>query len=327
MRVQTAAQLMEIVQEAVGAKYRVTGDEALIEAGEDDRRGGRRDDQQRAEDIQQALADDSVIAVVSLRGGAWFTRVLPLIDFTVLDGRTRPVAVFGFSELTTLINIVGASSHGLGVYDMGPAFLTYGLKRYASKRSNVGSSTSEQPGDWMLARLRPEFDAFFRDVVGMVEGKGTGRSITGRLVRGELPDQCKATFVGGNLTVLSALLGSPWEPAVNPASRWLVLEDFNDKIERIDRFLAHLTLAGCWHRCAGLLLGDFHKGYDDLAPAVLELLNFHIPVSRTIPILMTGQIGHVWPMSPLPLHVGVTIERANDGSFAIHWPASALRTV
>lgn len=327
MQVQTAAQLIEIVQAAVGAKYRVTGNEALIEAGEDDRHGGRRDDQQRAEDIQQALADNSVVAVVSLRGGAWFTRVLPLVDFTVLDGRTRPVAVFGFSEMTTLVNIVAASSHGLGVYDMGPAFLTYGLKRYASRRNNLDSSTSARPEDWMSARLRPEFDAFFRDVVSMVEGRGSRRSITARLMRGELADQTAATFVGGNLTVLSTLLGSPWEPAVNPASRWLILEDFNDKVERIDRFLAHLTLARYWHKCAGILLGDFHKGYDDLAPAVLELLSFHIPAKRTIAILMTGQVGHVWPMSPLPLHVGMTIERATDGSFAIHWPASALRTV
>ena len=107
----------------------------------------------------------------------------------------------------------------------------------------------------------------------------------------------------------------------------LVLEDYNDKVERIDRFLAHLTLAACWHKCEGILLGDFHKGYDGLAPAVLELLSCHIPVSRTIPILMTGQVGHVWPMSPLPLHVAVMIERVDDGSFAIHWPASALRTV
>lgn len=324
--VQTARQLTAIVQQAVGPDYRVTGNESLIEAHEDELHGGRNDDQQRAEDLQSALADDSVICVVSLRGGAWFSRVLPLIDFSVLDRRTQPVAVFGFSELTTLVNIVGTFKQGLGIYDMGPVFLTYGLKRYASTGAGVDSAAERRPEDSRLAQLRSEFDAFFRDMIAIVDGRGTERSITGQLVRGELSDRNEATFVGGNLTVLSTLIGSPWSASVNPAGRWLVLEDFNDKVERIDRFLAHLTLARYWDRCEGILLGDFHKGYEYLTPAVLELLRYHIPPTRTIPVLVSRQIGHVWPMSPLPLHVGTTIERMNDGNFAIHWPASALRT-
>lgn len=235
--------------------------------------------------------------------------------------------MFGFSELTTLVNIVGASARGLGVYDMGPALLTYGLKRFAAMRDEADCSTTSPPGDWMLERLRPEFDAFFRDVVAMIEGRGTDRPITARIVRGQMPDQCETTFVGGNLTVLSAPIGSPYEACVNPAGRWLVLEDFNDKLERVDRFLAHLTLAGYWEACEGVLLGDFHKGCEDLSLAVLRLLDCHIPPSQAIPILITEQIGHIWPMSPLPLHVGVTIERSDDQSFTIHCPAPALRTV
>lgn len=325
--VRSAAELIAIVQEAVGDRYLVTGSEALIEADEDEAHGGRCDDRERAEDIRQALENDSVVAVVLLRGGAWFTRVLPLIDFTVLDRRTRPVAVFGFSELTALVNIVAASQQGLGIYDMGPAFLTYGLTHYASNRLASDSPAAIRPRDWMLSRLRPEFDAFFRDVIAMIEGRGTGRSITARVARGTMTDRCEVTFVGGNLTVLSALAGSPYEMCVKPEGRWLLLEDYNDKLERIDRFLAHLTLARYWNRCAGILLGDFHKGYENLTPAVLELLRFHVPPSRSVPVLVTGQVGHVWPMSPLPLHVSVAIERTGPESLAIHWPAAALCTV
>ncbi|UCC30215.1 MAG: LD-carboxypeptidase [Phycisphaerales bacterium] len=323
--IRSAAELIAIVEEAVGQGYQVSGSAALIERGEDEAHGGRRDDRDRAADIQQALADDGVVAVVLLRGGAWFTRVLPLIDFTVLDRRTRPVAVFGFSELTTLVNIVGASRHGLGIYDMGPAFLTYGLTRYAANRFKSDSRTAMRPRDWMLSHLRPELDAFFQDVIAMIDGRGTGRSITGRVARGSIANRREATFVGGNLTVLSTLVGSPYEMSVRPEGRWLLLEDFNDKLERIDRFLAHLTLARYWDACAGILLGDFHKGYEHLTRAVLGLLHFHVPPGRSVPILLTDHVGHVWPMSPLPLHVPMAIERTGPESFAIQWPAGALR--
>ncbi|MHC4698747.1 MAG: LD-carboxypeptidase [Planctomycetota bacterium] len=122
----SAAALLTLVQDGIGSAYVVSGNETLIEATEDELHGGRQDDRLRARDITQALGDDDVVAVVLIRGGAWFTRVLPLIDFSVLNSRERPVAVFGFSELTTLVNIVGAHRRGIGVYDMGPAFLSYG---------------------------------------------------------------------------------------------------------------------------------------------------------------------------------------------------------
>jgi muramoyltetrapeptide carboxypeptidase LdcA involved in peptidoglycan recycling len=245
----------------------------------------------------------------------------------MLERRARPIAVFGFSELTTLVNIVGALSAGVGVYDMGPAFLSYGLKRAAAMRERPGSLPTTSPGAWMLERLRPEFDAFFHDVTAMIEGRGTARPITARLARGEMPDRCAAVFVGGNLTVLSTLVGSEFENCVKPAGRWLVLEDFNDKLERVDRFLAHLTLSGYWHGCEGLLLGDFHKGYEDLTPSVLELLKHHIPRSGSFPILTTQHVGHIWPMSPLPLHTPTTIERSGPESLRIRWPGAAVRVL
>ncbi len=357
IEVPSADALIALVQEAVGPNYRVTGNQALIEADEDQYHGGRTDDQARVEDIGQALADDTVVAMILLRGGAWFTRLLPLLDFSVLDRRTERIAAFGFSELTTLVNIVGAFNKGIGVYDMGPAFLTYGLKRHDRMRDDAGPRIVASPlvgdeplplvgdgatdgmpspgegmpsvrsGEWMLARLRREFVAFFRDVVAIIEGRGTDRAVTARLVRGDMPDSQRATFVGGNLTVLSTMVGSPYEAFVKPDSRWLLLEDFNDKLERIDRFLSHLTLARYWDACEGVLLGDFHKGYEDLTPGVLELLRYHIPRTRPIPVLVTKDVGHVWPMAPLPLHAELTIERTNDDRYAIHWPSSLLRIV
>jgi len=325
--VQTAAELIAIVQDAVGTGYVVTGDEVLIQAGEDESLGGRDDDRGRAGDIERALADDGVAAIVLIRGGAWFSRVLGLIDFSVLDSRAKPVAVFGFSELTTLVNIVASHHRGIGVYDMGPAFLVYGLRRHAMLRAALDQLGETSPKSWARARLIPELKTFFRDVVSMIEGRGTERSITARLVGGDPPSPVEATFVGGNLTVLSTLVGSRYKACIDPAGRWLMIEDFNDKIERIDRFLAHITLADLWEECEGILVGNFHRGDYDVTQAVVSLLEYHIPRDRSIPILVTGHIGHIWPMSPLPLNLPVTLEPAGEGHYSIHWPASAIRTV
>jgi muramoyltetrapeptide carboxypeptidase LdcA involved in peptidoglycan recycling len=333
------AELIAMVQDAVGSDYVVTGDEAVIGADEDESRGGRQDDGHRAADIERALADSGVVAMVSLRGGSWFTRILPLIDFSVMDRRTKPIAVLGFSELTTLINIVAAHPKGLGIYDLSPAFLPYGLRKQSRDRKGAarscsadadpGVSTStttrgHDTGRSYDSKLRAEFRAFFRDVVSMIEGRGSSRQVTARIVRGRLGERHSASFVGGNLSVLTTLLASPYRDSIAPRGGWLVLEDFNEPPYRLDRLLAQLTLAGVWKECAGLLLGDFHVGETDLVEAVESLLAFHLPPDRPIPVLVTKEVGHTWPMSPLQLHCELTLVRTESDGYSIHVPPSSL---
>lgn len=324
----SGAELVALVQEAIGPSYQVSGNEMILDALEDESRGGRSDDRLRAEDLQRALADSNVVAIVALRGGAWFTRILPLIDFTVLDRRERCIAVFGFSELTGLVNIVAAHRLGLGVYGMGPAFLTYGMKRYAASKLLPGDLAGVSPEEWMLQRLCDEFFTFFRNVTSLIEGHDGGVGpLAARHVQGDLPDTSEMRFIGGNLTVFSTLIGSRYQEYVSPKGRWLVLEDFNDKTERFDRFFSHLTLAGYWDDCEGVLLGDFHEGQRDLSEPVLAILSHHLPRGRSFPILATSQVGHVWPMTPLPLHIPGMLQRIDDSSVSIRWQASALRVV
>jgi muramoyltetrapeptide carboxypeptidase len=312
----SAPDFIDHVGRVVGGDYEVTGDAEIIAAAEDENRGGRTDDRRRAGDIEAALGDDRVVGILGIRGGAWLTRVLPLIDFSVLDRRTREVTIFGFSELTTLVNIVAAHPMGAGVYDMCPAFLTYGLERYARLHGDVAPDQSA--GAWMSDRLMAEFDEHLRDVAAMIEGRGSRRRLSAERVRGPLPDRGEATFCGGNLVVFSTLLGSRHERDVCPAGRWIVLEEINEKVERIDRFLAHLGLCGLWDRCAGVLLGDFHLRDADLTGAVLELLAHHLPPDRDLPVLRTALVGHAWPTAPLPLQVPLVIERIEGERMEIH---------
>lgn len=318
---------LSLVQDHVGRDFLVTGDEELIGAEENEEAGGRGDDMRRAQDIQQALGDSNVVALVTVRGGAWFSRILRHIDFNVLNSRTTPVAVFGFSELTTLVNIVAARSNGRGVYDMGPAFLPYGLRRHATIHAQYADGQPIDPKRWAVDRLPASFRAFWTDVVSMVRGNGTKRAITSTLVRGKMPEQSEAVLVGGNLVVLCSLVGTPYQSAIRPDGKWLLLEEINEKPERIDRYLANLTLAGFWNECQGLLLGDFHNNGEDLAPIVESLLPYHFPNDRSIPILRTQQVGHIWPMSPLPLHTPVMLNRTSNRTYSVDWCPSSLQLV
>lgn len=322
-------ELTRLVRDAIDAAYEVTADETLLAAREDEYRGGRTDDAARARDIQDALADERTAAVIAIRGGAWLTRILPRIDFGVLDRRTRPVAMIGFSELTTLVNIVGAHPHGLGVYDLSPAFLAYGLRRQTPPDAPEESTTPETHRERasFADRIRTETAACFQCFIEMIEGRRRGEPIPCTLVRGAPPCERDATFVGGNLTVLSTLVGTPFERCIDPSERWMMIEDFNDKPERFDRFLAHLTLAGYWERCHGVLLGNFHRREHDLHEAMIAILEHHLPEKRSIPILHTDRIGHVWPMSPLPLHCPLRLERYNETQYTITWPPERTRVV
>ncbi len=308
------------MQESVGDGYEVTARTELFDAAEDELLGGRTDDAERAADIEEALGDSSVTAIITLRGGAWFARILPRIDFSVMDRRTSPVSFFGFSELTPLANIIGTHANGLGYYDMGPVFLGYGLRRHAEMNPHLLEASELTARDWMRAELDKHFREFFVRCVALVEGRRS-IEINAMLLAGKLSEDSRATFVGGNLAVLSAMIGSRYDSTIAPDGKWLVLEDYNDKPERFDRALAHFSLAGYFDRCKGVLLGDFHWQERDLVPAIVEMLRYHIPNRPDMPILFAPTVGHTWPMDTLPFHSPCEIARQSEANFVLRWPS------
>jgi muramoyltetrapeptide carboxypeptidase len=292
-KVRSYRRMVELARQAVGPGYEVTGDTALMNPRSNERRGGRRDDERRCRDLQHALADDRTAAIVTLRGGAWFTRLLPHLDFNVLRHRQRVVHVFGFSELTTLVNIAASHPQARGHYHHDVGFLEPG------------------PEGWRAA-----YGSYLREVVDIIEGRPAGRPVTGRLVRGSLPRRQEIRVVGGCLQVLPALYGSRFEACLDSTGRWLALEECNDDLFSIDRHLAHLKLAGAFECCAGLLLGDLrfeeHEGrVDDMTDAVLALLAHHLPPGHSLAVVAHGNFGHCHPAGWLPLNVGLTMTRGS----------------
>ncbi|MGB0717248.1 MAG: LD-carboxypeptidase [Phycisphaerae bacterium] len=323
-QVQSLQGLLQIIDQTLEGRFKLTANEPLFLATEHEIDGGRTDDQRRADDIEEALADPNTVAILALRGGAWLTRVLPRINFDVLNERSTPVIVKGFSEITSLVNIVAGYDMGVGIYGNSPAFLPYGLRHHTRRQQAQMEADNVSPREWAKRHLIPEFKACITDLVSMVDRSDTIFNVSAELVSGSLEHGQEASFVGGNLTVFPALLGSMFRDRVPLEGHWLLLEDYNDRVSRLDRLLAHFTLDRAWDRCEGILLGDFHCELDDQTDAILNCLRNHLPAEWNKPILRTKDIGHIYPMIPLPLQCPVRLQLHENDKVSLCWKAHQL---
>jgi muramoyltetrapeptide carboxypeptidase len=122
------------------------------------------------------------------------------------------------------------------------------------------------------------------------------------------PGRATGRIVGGNLAVLSALIGTPFAPDFTGAI--LALEDWREEASRIDRFLAHLANAGALARIAGLAFGDFLLQDTGVMPYGLTLeesiaertAGLHIPIAVGLPF------GHGGRNTPFPIGARAVLE-------------------
>lgn len=307
--------LVALAQRGAGDCYRVTASEAMITAEENDHRGGRTDDPERIAEVEALLADDTVAAVITIRGGAWFVRLLDRIHFDVLDRRQRPLHIFGFSEMTPLVAIAGQYAKVVGVYDLGPAFLFGGMKRrvqthldeYAGGMSVPPEHAESFADGWARARYPEAFADFFREVADVLQGVPCPQVPTGRWIQGPPRATQRIRITGGNLSLVAAMIASPYAGAFETRGKWIALEEVNESPEQFDRMMAGLKLAGLFERADGVILGDFHNRDGDLREAASEVLKYHLPAGRDMPVIMLDNFGHTWPIAPLPFHRELTL--------------------
>ena len=148
----------------------------------------------------------------------------------------------------------------------------------------------------------------------ILDGKGSPRVPQGHVLAGRLPARSTITITGGNLSLVLAMVGSKHAAAIDPRGKWLALEDLNEPADTLDRMLAGLKLAGLFERAAGIILGDFHQGDNDLSEAVYHTLRYHLPPRRPVPIIRLTNFGHIYPIAPLPLHRPVTLRLAGTNT-------------
>ena len=233
-------------------------------------------DDVRLADLHAALADDEVAALHAVRGGYGCMRLLDRIDTALL--RARPKLLIGYSDLTAL--------HAL-----------WALHGLASLHAPMPAS------DMVLPGREADCDALFALLQG---GLRIGDVLATRLEAVDLhvPGRAEGRLIGGNLSLVAALVGTPW--AWQAQGAILFLEDVNEDLYRVDRMLTQLRLAGVMDAVAGFVLGSFTEA---TAPEALlhELL---VPLCRASakPLLAGWPSGHGTPNRPLPLGVRVMLD-------------------
>jgi muramoyltetrapeptide carboxypeptidase len=132
------------------------------------------------------------------------------------------------------------------------------------------------------------------------------------------PGVAEGVLIGGNLSLVAALCGTPW--AWNPHGAILFLEDVSESLYRVDRYLTQLQLAGVLHAVAGIVLGSFTESE---APEAL-LRERLLPLCRELgkPLLGGWPTGHGTPNRPLPLGLRVRLD-AGAGTLTLLEPLAA----
>jgi muramoyltetrapeptide carboxypeptidase len=224
------------------------------------------DDARRGAELQRALDDDSVRAVFAARGGYGVMRLLPALRF---EGR-KPKPLVGFSDLTAL----HAAAQRAGWRSLHAPVLTQLGRQSAEVHARL-FALLESP-------QVPSLDGTAGWVDGVVEGP----------------------LLGGNLSVLTRLLGTPWMPRLQGAV--LLLEDVGEKPYRLDRMWTHLRLSGLLDLVAGIALGDF-TGCEDPNHGSAEVLR-ELATALGKPCAVGFPIGHGAINQPVPLGARVRLD-------------------
>ena len=239
----------------------------------------------RAKALTDLFLDPEVKAIIPARGTYGTMELLPLLNCKKLVETSKLIS--GFSDTTCLHSALLNGAKRRGVISIhGPS-----LESAFSKAAT--DSDAEKSAKALLAMFAGKNWNAVAEVCGELLFPQRRRASEGRLV-------------GGNLVMLTALLGTPWELQCNGAI--LFLEEIGESPYRIHRMLLQLKLAGKLQSLAGVVLGSFSncihpKG---LGPNLEEVLQ-NIFSEYTYPVLSNFPCGHELINLPIPLGVNARI--------------------
>ncbi|MDJ0600125.1 MAG: LD-carboxypeptidase [Crocosphaera sp.] len=243
-------------------------------------------DKDRANDINQFFADPKIDLLLPIRGGWGCARILPYLDYNLI--KNNPKIIIGFSDLTSLL---------MAIYTQSGLVTFHGPNGFTSWRPQQVNSFKQALFTEEKISFQNEKDP--DDNNRLMQVKNRIQTITPGTARGKL--------IGGNLSVLSAIIGSPYVPDFT--GHILFIEDVGENIYRIDRMITHLKVAGILDKLSGFIFGECTNCLPngDYASLTLEqVLNDHIkPLG--IPAWIGAQIGHIEPILTFPMGIEVEI--------------------
>jgi muramoyltetrapeptide carboxypeptidase len=228
-------------------------------------------DNERIQDLQEAINDAQVKAIFCSRGGYGLARIIDKIDFSALKSAAKWIV--GFSDITALHNAfsrVGvASIHGI---------MAKHITLKADGLDNL--MTMLFGGD-----VAYEVPAHDFNKVGEAEGE----------------------LIGGNLSVLYGLRGTPFD--LDYKGKILFIEDLGERLYHIDRMMQNLRLGGVFEQISGLVVGQFTDiDEDDSFDGGVYGVISEAVKGYDIPMCFNFHAGHVDNNQPLMLGAKYKLE-------------------
>lgn len=241
-------------------------------------------DEERAEELNAALRNPEVRAILAARGGYGLSRILDRIDYGAL--RDDPKIIAGYSDLTALhlaiakkarlVSFHAPNASELSRFDGG----AYDFSRQVFQRMIFANQAPLEVGQpWPVPPL------------WQLDSLNSGRA-QGRLL-------------GGNLSLICATLGTPY--AIDPENAILFLEDVGESAYRVDRMLAQLRLAGLLDRVSGVVVGQFTVADPAETIRIDQIIRQYLQQIR-VPVLLNFPAGHTPHNVTLPHGAMVEID-------------------
>ena len=220
-------------------------------------------DEVRAGVLNALFADPAIHGIVCARGGYGATRVLPHLNWETI--RRHPKVFVGFSDITVL---------------------------HWALRVRTGLVTFHGPMGTTMGNAPQNFRLLLKQALMLDAPVDLAPSGVTVLNHGE----AMGPVVGGNLTLLCHLVGTPYAPRFDGSL--LFIEDVTEAPYRLDRMLVQMTLAGCFEGVAGLVLGQFQDCGTDAEIHDVFMRTFG-PLD--IPVVAGFPIGHGENNATLPM--------------------------
>jgi muramoyltetrapeptide carboxypeptidase len=230
-------------------------------------------DAQRLADLQWALDNKEIKAVLIARGGYGLLRIIDSIDFTKFV--THPKWIVGYSDVTVLHAHIQQNFNICSLH----ATMPFQFAVNAAATQHIIQTLMGEPSTYTY--------------------KSTLTSINGK---------CTAELVGGNLSLLYALSGSVSD--IDTKNKILFLEDLDEYLYHMDRMLLQLKRSGKIETLAGLIIGGMSDMRDNTVPfgyTVHDMI-YNMTQSYGFPVAFDFPAGHIKENMPIILGQKYTLE-------------------
>ena len=239
----------------------------------------------RASDINSAFLDPEIDGIFCIRGGYGMTRILNKIDYKAI--KKHPKLLIGYSDITGL-HVALNQKCGL-------------ITLHSPMPSRGYDTLDEVTLKCLLHCLMSPKPA------------GEAPAIENEPIETLVPGDAEGQIIGGNLSLLAATLGTPYE--VDTKNKILFIEEVEEQNYKIDRGLTSLALAGKFKDCAGIILGTWADcGDPNLEPErnlTLQQIFQEVVAPFGKPTINNFRAGHIYPQITIPMGVKTRLDADN----------------